>query len=288
MTAASSLMTGCTSLLTMPLSALYYAAATQSSLIFVNKNAACLTIAVIILLSVLASYIVFNVHIYDKQKHKIDCFAISRCLGLTAYLIFMSGEYQSWSFIWLFGIVIASFLRKGNKPLTNRIIIFFAMLMSVFAWWFRPFAKSPELISVEINIVPMLLYVAALGLLKWDKKHIDSLTFITYLIVYVILFFNAINGALTNAIILMASAFIILVISFFIRIKRWFILGMTVITASAIFLSIKQWGSPAWWVYLLAAGVILIAIGAFNERKKNSVKGEFNEKIPRFMSEWTW
>lgn len=288
MTTVSSLMIGCTSLLTMPLSALYFAAAAQSSLIFVNKNAACLTIAVIILFSVLASYIVFNVHIYDKQKHKFDCFAISRCVGLTAYLVFMSGEYQSWSFIWLFEIVIASFLRKGNKRLTNRIVISFAMLTPVFAWWFRPFAKSAELISVEINIVPILLYVAALRLLKWDKKHIDSLTFSTYLIVYVILFLNAINGALINAIILMASAFIILVISFFIRIKRWFILGTTVITASAIFLSIKQWGSPAWWVYLLAAGVILIAIGALNERKKNSAKGEFNEKISRFMSEWTW
>lgn len=288
MTITSSMMMGYTSLLIMPLSALYYAAATQSSLIFANENAACLTIAVIMLLSVLASYIVFNVHIYNKQNHKFDCFAISRCLGLTAYHIFMSGEYQTWSFIWLFGVVIASFLRKGNKPLTNRIIISIAMITPVFAWWLRPFAISPELIEVEINIIPILFYVAALRLLKWDKKHIDTLTFITYLIVYVILFFNALNGALVNAIILMVSAFIVLVISFFIRIKRWFILGTTVITASAIFLSIKQWGSPAWWVYLLVAGVILIAIGAFNERKKNSVKGELTEKITRFMSEWTW
>lgn len=288
MTVTSSLMMGFTSLLIMPLSALYYATATQSSLSFVNQNAVCLTIAVIMLLSVFASYIVFNVHIYNKQNHKLDCFAISRCLGLISYLIFMSGEYQSWSFIWLLEIVIASFLRKGNKPLTNRVIISIAMLISVFAWWSRPFAKSPDPISVEINVIPVLLYVAALRLLKWDKKHIDSLTFITYLIVFVILFFNALNGALVNSIIMMVSAFIMLVISFFVRIKRWFVLGATVITTSAIFLSIKQWGSPAWWVYLLAAGVILIAIGAFNERKKNSVKGEFTEKITRFMSEWTW
>jgi len=52
------------------------------------------------------------------------------------------------------------------------------------------------------------------------------------------------------------------------------------------------WASLAWWVYLLAAGLILIAIGAANELKKQSAakenKSEFEKKVTRFMSEWTW
>lgn len=288
MTIISSLLSYYSALLIFPLSASYFAVAEQFSLIFGNGNVAFCFIAIILLLSVTLSYCIFNTYVYDKEKRSLDCFAISRVLGLAAYCGNMRGEYQNWLFIWLIGIVIASFLRKGNKPLTNRIIISFAMSIPVVAWWARPFARLLEFISVEVNIIPILLYIAALRLLKWDKKHIDSLTFITYVIVYVILFFNALNGAIVNAVILMASAFIILVVSFFVRMKRWFVLSTSVITVSAICLSIKQWGSPAWWVYLLVAGIILIAVGAFNERKKNSVKGELTEKITRFMSEWTW
>ena len=86
----------------------------------------------------------------------------------------------------------------------------------------------------------------------------------------------------------MISAFVILAVSFFVRMKRWFVLSAAVIVTSAIFMSIKQWGSPAWWVYLLAAGIILITVGAVNERKKKSADSGAAGKITRFMSEWTW
>ena len=86
----------------------------------------------------------------------------------------------------------------------------------------------------------------------------------------------------------MISAFVILAVSFFVKMKRWFVLSAAVIVTSAIFMSIKLWGSPAWWVYLLAAGIILIAVGAVNEQKKKSADGGVAGKITRFMSEWTW
>ena len=43
---------------------------------------------------------------------------------------------------------------------------------------------------------------------------------------------------------------------------------------------------------MIIAGLILIAIGILNELKKQAVnnpeKSEFNQKLTRFMSEWTW
>lgn len=286
MTVTSGIMTFGSALLIPPLSAVYFAAA--NLLEDTSNTVIVLTFTAVIALSIAASCILYRKRVIDKARRDCDGFAFSRIIGLLAYFLYISGEIPQWFGLWLIGAVLTSFLRRGNNPIANRSIISAAMLIPVIAWWMQPFFELPTSYSLEINIVPILLYLAALRLLKWDKKHIDSMTFVTYIIVYVVLFFHALNGTTGNALIVMISAFVILAVSFFIKMKRWFVLSSAVIVTSAIFMSIKQWGSPAWWVYLLAAGIILIAVGAFNEQKKKSADGGAAGKITRFMSEWTW
>lgn len=290
MTVTSGIMTFGSALLIPPLAAVYYAVAGQMQNVFAdNANAVVgASIAAMISLSVGASFLFYRKSVFEKSRKDCDGFAFSRLIGLVAYFSYADGEISEWLGLLLAGSVIVSFLRKENKPLSNRIITSVAMLVPVIAWWTQPFWKLPEDYALEINIVPILLYLVTLRLLKWDKKHINILTFAAYIIVYVILFFHALNGTTGNALIVMISAFVILAVSFLVKMKRWFVLGAAVIVTSAIFMSIKQWGSPAWWVYLLAAGIILIAVGAFNEQKKKSADGGVAGKITRFMSEWTW
>lgn len=290
MTVTSGIMTFGSALLIPPLAAAYFAVAGQMQNVFAdNANAAVgASIAAMTALSIGASFLFYRKSVFERSRRDCDGFAFSRLIGLAAYFSYVYGEISEWFGLLLTGAVIVSFLRKENKPLSNRIITSVAMLVPVIAWQTQPFLELPEDYVLEINIVPILLYLAAIRLLKWDKKHIDILTFITYIIVYAILFFHALSGTTGNALIVMISAFVILAVSFFVRMKRWFVLSSAVIVTSAIFMSIKQWGSPAWWVYLLAAGIILIAVGAVNEQKKKSADGGAAGKITRFMSEWTW
>lgn len=290
MTVTSGIMTFGSALLIPPLAAAYFAVAGQMHNVFAdNSNAAVgASIAAMTALSIGASFLFYRKSVFERSRRDCDGFAFSRLIGLAAYFSYVYGEISEWFGLLLTGAVIVSFLRKENKPLSNRIIASAAMLVPVIAWQTQPFLKLPEDYALEINIVPILLYLAAIRLLKWNKKHIDILTFITYIIVYAILFFHALSGTTGNALIVMISAFVILAVSFFVRMKRWFVLSAAVIVTSAIFMSIKQWGSPAWWVYLLAAGIILIAVGAVNEQKKKSADGGAAGKITRFMSEWTW
>ena len=290
MTVTSGIMTFGSALLIPPLAAAYFAVAGQMHNVFAdNANAAVgASIAAMTALSIGASFLFYRKSVFERSRRDCDGFAFSRLIGLAAYFSYVYGEISEWFGLLLTGAVIVSFLRKENKPLSNRIITSVAMLVPVIAWQAQPFLKLPEDYVLEINIVPILLYLAAIRLLKWDKKHIEILTFVTYIIVYAILFFHALSGTTGNALIVMISAFVILAVSFFVRMKRWFVLSSAVIVTSAIFMSIKQWGSPAWWVYLLAAGIILIAVGAFNEQKKKSADGGAAGKITRFMSEWTW
>ena len=290
MTVTSGIMTFGSALLIPPLAAAYFAVAGQMQNVFAdNANAAVgASIAAMTALSIGASFLFYRKSVFERSRRDCDGFAFSRLIGLAAYFSYVYGEISEWFGLLLTCAVIVSFLRKENKPLSNRIITSVAMLVPVIAWQTQPFLKLPEDYVLEINIAPILLYFAAIRLLKWDKKHIDTLTFVTYIIVYAILFFHALNGTTGNALIVMISAFVILAVSFFVRMKRWFVLSSAVIVTSAIFMSIKQWGSPAWWVYLLAAGIILIAVGAVNEQKKKSADGGAAGKITRFMSEWTW
>lgn len=290
MTVTSGIMTFGSALLIPPLAAAYFAVAGQMQNVFAdNANAAVgASIAAMTALSIGASFLFYRKSVFERSRRDCDGFAFSRLIGLAAYFSYVYGEISEWFGLLLTGAVIVSFLRKENKPLSNRIITSVAMLVPVIAWQTQPFLKLPEDYVLEINIVPILLYLAAIRLLKWNKKHIDILTFVTYIIVYAILFFHALSGTTGNALIVMISAFVILAVSFFVRMKRWFVLSSAVIVTSAIFMSIKQWGSPAWWVYLLAAGIILIAVGAVNEQKKKSADGGAAGKITRFMSEWTW
>lgn len=290
MTVTSGIMTFGSALLVPPLAAAYFAVAGQMQNVFAGNSNVVLgsSIAAMIALSVGASFLFYRKSVFEKSRKDCDGFAFSRFIGLAAYFLYADGEISEWLGLLLTGVVIVSFLRKENKPLSNRIITSVAMIVPVIAWWTQPFWKLPEGYALEINIVPILLYIAALRLLKWDKKHIDTLTFVTYIIVYAILFFHALSGTIVNALIVMISAFVILAVSFFVKMKRWFVLSAAVIVTSAIFMSIKLWGSPAWWVYLLAAGIILIAVGAVNEQKKKSADGGVAGKITRFMSEWTW
>lgn len=294
MTVTSGYMTLGSALLTPTLAALYFAAANQLLYAFESdENAsiiACSVIAAMIILSVGASYLLHRNKFFEKKckGFDFDGFAAARFAGVVAYCSVAQTDIQSWLGLWLLCVSVISLLRKESSPLVKKIVISAAMLVPVIAWWTQPFFELPDNYALEVNIVPILVYLAALRLLKWDKKAIDGLTFITYIIVYVILFFNALDGTIGNALIVMISAFVILALSFFIKVKRWFVLGAVVITTSAIFMSIKQWGSPAWWVYLLAAGIILIAVGALNEMKKKSSENGLSEKISRFMSEWIW
>lgn len=248
-----------------------------------------IVIAAVIVVTIALSYLLHTDNVICKKNNAlyIDSFAVSRFFGVICYYLASDGKMSDWWGIWLIGVCVLSLIRRKGE--CKKLIAVISLLTPVFAWILRPFAKAPECYTLEINIVPILLYLAALRLFKWQKRYLDHITFAAYVIIYIILFFNALfGGIIGNALIIMISALVMLVFSFVIKMKRWFILAVAVITTSAIFMSITLWGNPAWWVYLLVAGIIMIVVGAANEMKKRSADNEIGKRITRFMSEWTW
>gem|GEM_PF-6750136 len=77
-------------------------------------------------------------------------------------------------------------------------------------------------------------------------------------------------------------AMVMFVISFYVKQKKWFLLGGISLVCIALYLRTKL--DVQWWIYLLLAGMMLIAIAAVNELLKQ--RGEsLKEKAGRFWED---
>ncbi len=254
--------------------------------------------AILILLgiSMAMSYILHRNEIGTVSgKHGyLDMFAFTRFVGVIFYLNASESEEAQWLTILLTGACLLTMCRKNQPVPVKRLIYTVSAFAPVIAWISQPFFTVPEIIALELDILPILLYCFALKFIWKDRLTvIDNITFAVYTLSYIVLFFDAVSsGEVADGLIIAVSALAVLIFSFTVKKKKWFLLSVAVIVISALFMSRDFWTSLAWWVYLLAAGLILIAIGAANEMKKQAAakneKSELEKKITRFMSEWTW
>ena len=93
----------------------------------------------------------------------------------------------------------------------------------------------------------------------------------------------AVSGETFDLIVTGVAAGGIFLFSFIKKSRLWFILGVVSIIGIAVYLSATFWSSMAWLLYLLIAGVIMIAIAAGNEwRKRHSSDAK------KLFEEWKW
>lgn len=253
-------------------------------------------IAAVMLVTVLPGLLLHRHKLWEKHDgaYMLDVFAVTRFAGLLTYIAYADSDITEWCTIILAAMSVITLCKRDTKPTMRRILLTVTMFAPFLAWICQPFFELPDIISLELKILPVLIYCAVLRLIwRNSLKTVDNITFWVYAVSYVILFIAAIASSdLADGLIIVISAFMLLVFSFMVKRKKWFILSLTVIVTATLIMSRSFWASLAWWGYLLAAGLILIAIGAANELKKQAAarenKSDIERKITRFMSEWTW
>lgn len=254
------------------------------------------TICVMLAVSIGLSYALHRNALREKSRNSfyIDGLAFSRIIGLMSYFDACpyNGDKSRWFGIFPAAACLMSFCRKNQRPDFRRWIYTVSAAAPFTAFMVQPFVEFKEIIALEMQILPILLYLFAIRFL-WKNRTgvIDIITFAAYVVSYIVLFFSAlVSGELADGLIIMITALAMLIFSFSVKKKKWFVLAVTVLVTTALFMSRGFWASLGWWVYLLAAGLLLIAIGSLNEMKKQSAdkEGGFRKKLTRFMSEWTW
>jgi hypothetical protein len=220
----------------------------------------------------------------------LDIFSLSDIILLPIFFTYGNENWQ-WG-VQLITAALISAVFSGRIKSKNAEKIFWTVSAALFvtSWWSQPFFKLPSVISLELNLAPLFLFCLALRFIwRGKEKAIETITFVLAVITTFILFVDAnISQLLADALIIVVASLVMLIASFILKRKKWFLLAVLTLVVTTIFMTESFWMSLAWWIYLLAAGILLIAIGAMNEMKKQNVGKNIGKKLTRFMSDWTW
>lgn len=230
----------------------------------------------------------------EKNIPRLDFLTFSGIAGAVGILILREEVYSDtvstimWVGCFTLAAVLISLFRKNNAPLLNRIALTGAAVMLFPVWDLQPFFELPEIIETEWMLLPVVMVTLAVRRIHSHRLSVvDGISYAGAVISLLILFFDAVKtGYPADAVMLGAVIMAVLAVSFMLRQKRWFVLAIVSAAAEAVLLTLMLWNSKMWWVYLLAAGTILIAIGMANEIKKRNASSQ--EKSPKFMSDWKW
>lgn len=228
--------------------------------------------------------LIYKKIVMTGEKHYIDWLTI-----VSAVFPIMIFGYGWGSTAWfMVSVWLFMFVRRTNKD--DRIFMTLSFTSLCMIIWTQKLVEIPPIIRTEVKMLPLIV----LGLITayiW-KENKGIIPFGTTIIALVILSADAIKSQMvTDALILIGISLIILLISFMVRKKKWFILSVVFVTFLTVYMTKGFWSSVAWWIYLLTAGIILILLAGTNEYLKQhdeTLKQKFEVWLSRLFVDWQW
>ena len=186
------------------------------------------------------------------------------------------------------GLFFLNLIRRGHSRDVNRVMLTLAAAAGCSLIYSRPFLPIADVVvAVKIDLLPLILFSVLIRLIWRDKKKLAAdLSFAVQLTAFGILLIDAlIHQSLANTIIVLCATLAIMLTSFAVKSGRWFAISAASFAGLTIYITHGFVGRVEWWVYLLTAGLILIAVAAANEYLKSrggSLKGEGK----KFLRRW--
>lgn len=141
--------------------------------------------------------------------------------------------------------------------------------ITVLAFWIQPFVKWPELMALEVQLVPAALFIWILSFIWKNKRWLPLLQTVLLCLCLLSMVIDAFHtGNVVDALILEAVCLIIFIWAHIRKCTRWIRISGIIIITVALYMTKNFWLSLSWWVYLLAAGLGLILFAAGSEMKK--------------------
>jgi hypothetical protein len=182
---------------------------------------------------------------------------------------------------------LAYYKRIGQKNTEDTSLTVTAAFLCL-AFWMQPFFIFPVLIRLELNLLPAIVFLFFLNKAVWKSVR-KGTGMILYLAVWVSVITLAIDAILSkellDALIIGVISILILAASFIMKSKRWFVMSALTMVVLGIYMSRSFWMSLGWWIYLLIAGLALIALASANEIAKQ--KGStLSKKMAKLFEDW--
>ncbi len=221
------------------------------------------------------------------SKHlMIDWMGIS---GIISPIIQLFSKAEGWRFcgLMLLAVYVLCFHDRISQKL-NRWLASIAACFITIAWWTQPFLNIPTLLKTEWKIAGLIGFLSVITFAVW-KEYKAVCSWVLFGGSVCCVLWQSLDTIrfqkLTDTLILAVAVLLILLYAFIKKSGRWFLLSSMTLVILVIYLSRDFWKSIAWWIYLLAAGILLIVFAATNEYRKKQDKKEPTKQL---FHEWEW
>lgn len=212
------------------------------------------------------------VRYYEKERgKKLPGLFWDICEGvfvLFSIIITTVTGNDTWRFVYLL-MAAADCLLYRHEESVRRQALSLSACFAAAAFWQQPFAFWPQVIRLEMSLLPVVWILWSAGRI-WDQTPwILAMRNLGYVICLSLLFLDAvISGLVVDALLLEGiclGAFV------WAQVKKhvWWVRllgGMSL--GVALFMTRGFWLSISWWVYLLGAGIGLVVLAGIMEKKE--------------------
>lgn len=196
---------------------------------------------------------------------RMDWFQILSALTI---LYMISAGDEKWRFVYILTGAVYTLQYTADESLKKPALSVSAVFLAA-AFWQQPFLQWPEIVKLELNLLPAVCLTWAVGVIWERNQWIRVMQNVTYMICLFLLcqdvFFL---GQVADALMLEG---ICLAVFLWAQIKNsvlWARVSGLLILLVVLFMTRDFWLSISWWVYLMAAGIGLIAFAAVTEKKR--------------------
>lgn len=206
---------------------------------------------------------------------------------LTSY----TREQREWMYFFV-PVLIAGYLlhfllfeKDANR---RRMLMTAAAGFGVIALWMQPLVDvSDTWFEGKLHILPLILFGIVLRQLYGEQTGGNFLFGVGIYTMLRLMITAMATEAGSDLLTLLITAMLLFIASFYIRQKKWFLLGGISLVLTAMYMHMKLTDGKQWWVYLLLAGLVLIVVAGSNEMLKQ--RGEsLKSKAGKLWEEWTW
>ena len=187
-------------------------------------------------------------------------------------------------------IYIACFIKKNTTETQSCSILSASAVLSACALMTRPFfVPENMMISNKITFAIIALTGAAFRVIWRKHEHgAKRASNIIFVCTFAALMMDALYFEdAGNTVFVLAVTTAILIASFVFRSKTWFSVSSIALVSIVVYSLKDFFGSLSGWVYLFAAGLILIGVAAVNEYCKQNGEN-VKTRLAHAFSDWKW
>lgn len=224
--------------------------------------------AVVVLVSGILFRLHGPVHVADgdgENTQRVDWYHI--LVGPVLVILAGAGG-RGWESVYTL-LLILYVLQFATVTSLRKAAVTLAMALGAWLWWRQPFITIPEFIWLEVSLLPIAAAAAVLTKIWGDKPEVRGLrTGIQSLCLMLLTAAAIITGDVRDALILEVICLITFLAANKADSRFWKNTSGSILVLVALYMTKSFWLSLSWWVYLLAAGIGLIAFAAWNEMNK--------------------